>query len=413
MTAADAPPLYSVLPFVAMLLAIAVCPLWVNHWWERNGNKLVLSLLLSAPVVAYYLVRHPYELVATAEEFTSFILLLASLFVISGGIRVTGDLEATPLTNTSFLALGSLLASFLGTTGASMLLIRPLLQTNRQRHHTTHTVVFFIFLVSNIGGLLTPLGDPPLFLGYLRGVPFVWTFRLWLPWLVAVSILLVVYFIWDSIVHPREPIRALERDRTHQRPLRVAGVVNFLWLAGVVMAVVSLGSPWREAAMIALAGLSLRLTPAVVRRENEFTFYPIKEVAVLFLGIFYTMIPALELLRLRGGELAVREPWQFFWATGALSSFLDNAPTYLTFLSLGQGLRLTDEVVGVTHAVLTGISMGAVFMGANTYIGNAPNFMVKSIAEEAKVKMPSFFGYMAYSGAILIPLFALLTMLFF
>ena len=413
MSAADAPPLYSVLPFVAMLLAIAICPLWVNHWWESNRNKLVVSLFLSAPVVAYYLARHPYELGATAKEFTSFILLLASLFVISGGIRITGDLEATPLTNTSFLALGSLLASFLGTTGASMLLIRPLLQTNRQRHHVKHSVIFFIFLVSNIGGLLTPLGDPPLFLGYLRGVPFVWTFRLWLPWLVTVSTLLVVYFVWDSIVHAREPIRALERDRTRQQPMRVAGGMNLLWLAGVVTAVVVLGSPWREVAMIVLAGLSLRLTPGEVWRGNEFTFYPIVEVAVLFLGIFYTMIPALELLRLRGGELAVREPWHFFWAAGALSSFLDNAPTYLTFLSLGQGLRLSDEVVGVTHAVLTGISMGAVFMGANTYIGNAPNFMVKSIAEEAKVKMPSFFGYMAYSGAILIPLFALLTVIFF
>ncbi len=408
-----APPLYWILPFATMLLAIAVCPLWVSHWWERNRNKLALSLLLSAPVVVYYLMRQPHELLATGEDYVSFLILLLSLFVISGGVRVTGDLEATPLTNTVFLALGSLLASFLGTTGASMLLIRPVLQTNRQRKHVKHTVIFFIFLVSNIGGLLTPLGDPPLFLGYLQGVPFAWTFRLWPAWLTATGMLLAVYFAWDSIVHAREPLRALESDRTQRRPLRVSGTINGLWLAGVVAAVVLLGSPWREGAMLALCGLSLRTTPDGIRKANEFTFYPITEVAVLFLGIFFTMVPALEILRLRGGELGVREPWQFFWATGALSSFLDNAPTYLTFLALGQGLGLRHEVVGVTHAVLAGISVGAVFMGANTYIGNAPNFMVKSIAEEAKVKMPSFFGYMAYSGAILLPLFVVITRLFF
>jgi len=412
-TAVAPPPLYSVLPFAAMLLAIAICPLWVPHWWERNSNKLVVAVALSAPIVVYYLVRHPHELLATGQDYTSFIILLASLFVISGGIRVTGDLEATPLTNTSFLALGSVLASFVGTTGASMLLIRPLLQTNRERTRVQHTVLFFIFLVSNIGGLLTPLGDPPLFLGYLQGVPFTWTFRLWLPWLTTVGALLVVYFVWDSVVHPREPIRALERDRAQQRPLRMAGSLNVLWLAGVVASVAFLGSPWRELLMLALTGLSLWKTDREIRRGNGFTFYPIIEVGVLFLGIFATMVPALELLHLRGAELGVREPWQFFWVTGALSSFLDNAPTYLTFLALGQGLHLADEVVGVPHAILTGISMGAVFMGANSYIGNAPNFMVKSIAEEAKVKMPSFFGYMAYSGAILLPVFVVLTKLFF
>jgi Na+/H+ antiporter NhaD/arsenite permease-like protein len=396
-----------------MLLAIAICPIAFPRWWESNRNKLLLAAVLALPVVVYYLRRHPHELLATGEDYLSFIVLLLSLFVISGGIRVTGDLEATPLTNTAFLALGSLLASFLGTTGASMLLIRPLLQTNRERKRVRHTVVFFIFLVSNIGGLLTPLGDPPLFLGYLQGVPFTWTFRLWLPWLVTATALLVVYFVWDSIQHAREEIAALVRDRSQQQPIRIEGTLNGLWLVGVVASVAFLGSPWREGAMLALTGLSLRTTSPRIRRDNEFTFYPITEVAVLFLGIFFTMVPALEILRLRGGELGVREPWQFFWMSGALSSFLDNAPTYLTFLALGQGLRLADEVVGVSNAVLTGISMGSVFMGANTYIGNAPNFMVKSIAEEAKVKMPSFFGYMAYSGAVLIPLFALVTVLFF
>jgi Na+/H+ antiporter NhaD/arsenite permease-like protein len=412
-TAGSALPLYTVLPFVAMLLAIALCPLWTPHWWEPNRNKLLVGAVLGLPVAALYLARDPHALSRTAEEYVSFIVLLAGLYVIAGGIRLTGDLEATPLTNTAFLAAGSVLASFLGTTGASMLLVRPLLQTNRERTRVRHTVVFFIFLVSNVGGLLTPLGDPPLFLGYLQGVPFSWTFRLWGPWAVAVGALLFTYFVWDSIHHAREPLAAIRRDRREREPLRLVGAPNGLWLGGVVGAVALLRAPWRELAIAALAGLSLWQTPRRIRHANHFTAYPITEVAVLFAGIFLTMMPALDLLRSRGGELAVREPWQFFWATGALSSFLDNAPTYLTFLALGQGLHLADEVVGVPEAVLAAISTGAVFMGANTYIGNAPNFMVKSIAEEAKVPMPSFFGFLAYSGAVLLPLFAGVTWLFF
>ena len=401
------------LPFVAMLLAVALCPLRIPHWWESNRNKFLVSCALGFPILILYLFRRPVSVVRTGEDYLSFIILLGGLYAIAGGIRLRGDLEATPLTNTAFLALGAVLASFVGTTGASMLLIRPLLQTNSERARVTHTVIFFIFLVSNIGGLLTPLGDPPLFLGYLEGVPFAWTFRLWLPWLCTSSVLLLTYFVWDSIQHTREPLAALRRDRRRIEPLRLQGGVNGFWLAGVVVAVAFVGEPWREAIIVALVGLSWWSTPRGVRRANGFTVYPIAEVAAVFLGIFLTMIPALELLRARGGELGVREPWQFFWATGALSSFLDNAPTYLTFLALAQGLGLTDEVVGVSHAVLTGISLGAVFMGANTYIGNAPNFMVKSIAEEAGVKMPSFFGYMAYSGSILLPLYVAATFLFF
>ena len=396
-----------------MLLAIALCPLWVSRWWEANRNKLLVSGVLGLPVAGLYLAREPRALLRTGEDYVSFVILLAALYVIAGGIRLTGDLEATPLANTVFLAVGSALASVLGTTGASMLLIRPLLQTNRQRQRVRHTVIFFIFLVSNIGGLLTPLGDPPLFLGYLQGVPFTWTLRLWLHWLTAVVVLLLAYFFWDSVQHAREPIRALRRDRARQVPLRLVGHLNLLWLMGVVLSVAFLREPWREALLLALAALSLWQTPRTVRQANGFTSHPIVEVAVLFLGIFLTMIPALELLRTRGGELGVKEPWQFFWATGALSSFLDNAPTYLTFLALGQGLRLPGEVVGLPHTILAAISTGAVFMGANTYIGNAPNFLVKSIAEEAKVPMPSFFGYMVYSGAVLIPLFVLITRLFF
>jgi Na+/H+ antiporter NhaD/arsenite permease-like protein len=396
-----------------MLLAIAVFPLWIPHWWESNRNKLLVSLLLGIPILNLYAARRPGALLAMAEEYVSFIVLLAGLFVISGGILLRGDLVATPLTNTTFLALGSMLASFVGTTGASMLLIRPLLQTNRERTHVRHTVLFFIFLVSNIGGMLTPLGDPPLFLGYLQGVPFTWTFRLWPHWGLQVLVLLALYFVWDTRQYTREPAAALRRDLAEREPLRLQGGPNIVWLGCVVLAVAFLHAPWREAAIVALAALSLWQTPSAIRRAIGFTTYPIVEVAVLFAGIFLTMIPALELLRARGGELGVREPWQFFWATGILSSFLDNAPTYLTFLALAQGLGLVPEVVDVPHAILAAISVGAVSMGANSYIGNAPNFMVKSIAEEQGVKMPSFFGYMAYSGAILLPLFVAVTLVFF
>src|SRR5262245_53446345 len=412
MEAALSVPPYAVLPFVAMLLSIAVCPLWMATWWEHHRNKLLLAVVLSAPVLVVYLARRPSTVLHVTGEYASFMVLLGSLYAITGGIRVTGDIEATPLTNTVLLGAGSVLASFIGTTGASMLLIRPVLATNRERTRVRHTVIFFIFLVSNIGGVLTPLGDPPLFLGYLRGVPFSWTFRLAVPWLVAVGTLLLVYFIWDSVHHGREPLRALRRDRLEIEPLRVEGGLNALLLIGIVLAAAGLGQPWREASMLALAGLSLWLTPPSIRLSNDFTAEPILEVAVLFLGIFATMMPALDLLRLRGAELGVRDPWQFFWISGLLSSVLDNAPTYVTFLALGQGLGLRDEVVGVTNAVLTGISLGTVFMGANTYIGNAPNFMVKSIAERARVQMPSFFGYVGYSAAVLGPMYVLVTWLF-
>src|SRR5713226_9429290 len=396
-----------------MLLAIAFCPLWLPHWWESNRNKLVVSGLLGAPMLVLYLVREPGALVHMAGDYVSFIVLLAGLYVIAGGVLLTGDLEASPSVNTSFLAGGGVLASLIGTTGASMLLIRALLQTNRERTRVTHTVIFFIFIVSNIGGMLTPLGDPPLFLGYLQGVPFTWTFRLWPPWLLMVGTLLLLYFIWDSTQYARERPEAIRRDRAQVVPLRVRGCLNALWLVGVVLAVAFLREPAREVVMLALMAISLWSTPRDIRRANGFTAYPIIEVAVLFFGIFLTMIPALELLHTQGHALGVRQPWQFFWAAGALSSFLDNAPTYLAFLALGQGLGLPADVIGVPRAILAAISVGAVAMGANTYIGNAPNFMVKSIAEEAGVKMPSFFGYMLYSATILLPLFALVTLLFF
>ena len=413
MTASGAPPIYAVLPFVVMLLVIAVGPRWLPQWWDSNLNKLLVAAALGAPVLLMYLFRHPGALLAMAEDYVSFVILLSGLYAIAGGIRLTGDLVATPLTNATFLGLGSMLASFIGTTGASMLLIRPLLQTNRERRRVRHTVIFFIFLVSNVGGMLTPLGDPPLFLGYLQGVPFAWTFRLWPQWLFMTGVLLLVYVVWDTRAYRHESVADRRRDRTEIEPLRLQGGLNALALGLVVLAVAVLQAPWREIAIVAVAGVSLWRTPASIRHANGVTASPMVEVAVLFFGLFLTMIPALELLRARGGELGVREPWQFFWITGAVSSFLDNAPTYVTFLALAQGLRMPPEVAGVTHSILAAISVGAVAMGANSYIGNAPNFMVKSIAEEAKIPMPSFFGYMLYSGGVLVPLFIAATLIFF
>jgi Na+/H+ antiporter NhaD/arsenite permease-like protein len=276
-----------------------------------------------------------------------------------------------------------------------------------------HTVVFFIILVSNVGGSLTPLGDPPLFLGYLQGVPFTWTFRLLPVWLVTCGLLLAVYFCWDTLAYRREPVNRIEADREHIRPLRVKGIENLVLLFGLVAAAAFLSAPWREGAMVALTLVSWLRTSHHIRHANHFSMHPILEVAALFAGIFLTMMPALDILRTHGASLGVQAPWHFFWATGVLSSFLDNAPTYLAFLALAQGLNLTPEVVGVPHKILEAISAGAVFMGASSYIGNGPNFMVRSIAEARGVQMPGFGAFMLYSNAILIPILILVTLVFF
>ncbi len=420
-------PFWSIAPFALMLLGIALLPLRFPHFWESNANKGVVSALLGAPVALYVSMHDPHLLWHTALDYVSFLALLGALFTISGGIVMRGDLRATPAINTAFLAGGALLANLIGTTGASMLVIRPLLQTNSERKHVGHIPILFIFVVSNCAGLLTPLGDPPLFLGYLRGVPFFWTLRLLPEWLFVVSILLVVFFVLDTRAYAKESAADIRRDVAEQRPLTTAGTVNVFYLVGVVFAV--LVSPTlpeglvqdgvRLAAMGAMTALSLATTPAELRKENGFSFGPIVEVAVLFAGIFATMIPALEILRVRGAELGVQAPWQFFWLSGALSSFLDNAPTYLTFASLAQSLGPGHDVAvafaggPVSATLLTAISAGSVLMGANSYIGNGPNFMVKAIAEEQGVAMPSFGGYLLWSGSILIPIFVLMTFVFF
>ncbi len=404
--------LWAVVPFVGLLLSIALLPLRAPHFWENHKNKGLVAFLWSLPVAVYFLFQMPHELVLSMKDYASFLLLLTALFIISGGIVLKGDLKATPEVNTLMLFIGAVLANFIGTTGASMLLIRPLLQTNSERKHTLHVPIFFIFLVSNIGGCLTPLGDPPLFMGLIKGVPFFWTLRLFPIWAVMTGGVLLIFYLYDSFQYRKEACRDIIRDRQRVVPLHMTGTINFLWLAGVVAAIF-LPFPSREGVLILMAIVSLLTTKRVCRIDNKFTYGPIIEVAILFAGIFVTMIPALLILNARGAELGITRPWQFFWATGSLSSFLDNTPTYLAFFSMAQGLGLNGDMMGIPNLMLKAISVGAVFMGANSYIGNGPNFMVKAIAEEYKLKMPSFFGYMAYSAAVLIPLFVVVTLIFF
>ena len=417
-------PLWSVVPFAGLLLSIALFPLFAPALWARHYAKVCLAF--GVPVAFFFLLRAPRELLHAVLEYASFLLLLASLFTISGGILLRGTLRGSAGVNCAILAVGAVLANVFGTTGASMLLIRPLLRANAHRRRVAHVVVFFIFVVANIGGSLTPIGDPPLFLGYLRGVPFFWTLRaMGLLWAVACALVIGAFYLVDRRALALEAVAEADGDPARpgavetaaatgeaRVPLSIEGKIN-LPLLMVVIGAVFLPTPWREMAMAAAAAVSVWRTPAKVREENEFTWYPIEEVAILFAAIFATMIPALLILKARGAELGVVSPAHFFWATGALSSFLDNAPTYLTFFSLAQGVGGTQTVAGVSAPLLQAISAGAVFMGANSYIGNAPNFMVKAIAEEAGVRMPSFFGYMAWSCGILLPIFALLTLIFF
>jgi Na+/H+ antiporter NhaD/arsenite permease-like protein len=443
-------PLWSIAPFVLMLFAIAIFPLASGHWWERNRNKLVVACVLGVPVGLYFLVFEGHqgrtEVLHVMLEYVAFIVLLGSLYVISGGILLRGDIEATPRVNTIFLGIGAVLASIMGTTGAAMLLIRPLLSTNAERRSKVHTVIFFTFLVANIGGSLTPLGDPPLFMGYLRGVPFTWTLSLWPEWAFTTGVVLAVYYVIDRRRFGQETASDRKKDNVQIPKLSVRGLVNLPLLACVVLAVTFgqqlnrlsgsaiadvLGVPFeldgmlsvvglREVVMAALALISIKATKPEVRRGNEFTFAPIIEVAALFFGIFLTMIPAIVLLHERGGELPLTEPWHYFWASGSLSSFLDNTPTYIVFFELGAARAhlaadagsLGLQMVEHQGPILSAISLGAVFMGSMTYIGNGPNFMVKAIAEERGVEMPSFFGYMVYSCAILLPTFFLMTRIF-
>jgi Na+/H+ antiporter NhaD/arsenite permease-like protein len=434
------------IPFAGILLSIALMPLLVPQFWHHHFGKVTVawSLAFLVPFAAMYGVDLAGSNLVHAllAEYIPFIILLTALFTVSGGIFIRGNLHGSPGLNTSILAIGAFLASFMGTTGASMLMIRPLIRANDNRKHVAHVVVFFIFIVANAGGSLTPLGDPPLFLGFLKGVDFFWTVKTLFPeTLFLIGSLLLIFFLLDSwFYHKREEL--LPMDPTpDSRQIGFDGKVNFALLGGVVCLVlmsglwkssvvfdiagteVALQSVLRDVGLIAITLLSLKLTPSQVHEDNQFSWGPIQEVAKLFAGIFLTIIPVIAMLRagVNGpfGPVvaAVTQPdgtpdvVMYFWITGLLSSFLDNAPTYLVFFNTAGG---DAQVLMTTMAsTLAAISAGAVFMGANSYIGNAPNLMVKAIAEDRGIKMPSFFGYMVWSFCILIPLFVIMTFIWF
>lgn len=410
-------PYWTSIFFIGLLLSIAIFPLVNADWWGKRYGYV--SFAFAIPAIIIIVSKDWHLLLHTMEEYVSFIILLGSLFIIAGGIVIRIGAPGTPKLNALMLFVGAFFASFIGTTGASMVLIRPLIRANKWRKHVIHIYIFFIFMVSNIGGLLTPLGDPPLFLGFLRGVPFLWTFKLVVFWLFAVGVLLFIFFMIDNYFLKKEDKENMVKyiDNIPEKKLDIAGKINIIFL---LMVIASFFIPpiFRELVMIISAGLSIYFTPVVLREENAFTYHPIIEVALLFFGIFATMVPVMEILKINGSRLGISEPWQFFWITGALSSFLDNAPTYLVFMATAQSVAVakgitTNLIVGVPEVYLKAISVGAVFMGANSYIGNGPNFMVKAICEENDIKMPSFFGYMAWSIGILIPLFVIITFVFF
>ncbi len=420
--------LATALPFVVLLLAIALAPLVTPHWWHYNRNKAIVAFVVSVPILIYLGIAAPQVLIEKLHEYFGFIVVIGALFVITGGIHIQGSFSGTPLVNTGMLGLGAVLANLLGTTGASVLLIRPLLRANKARKRVAHIVIFFIFIVANCGGLLTPIGDPPLLLGFLKGVPFDWTLRLWPQWLLVNGILLIVFNVWDRWAHEPD-----EKELIHE-PLRVRGALSIVGLIGVLATILGAGiaaargAPWdpgiQELAIVMITVIAYLGTSRENRERNAFTFGPIIEVAILFAAIFVTMAPVLEMLNIWASSPGfwLSKPAHFFWASGTLSSVLDNAPTYLVFAASAaglQGLPPHGPFIGAlvldpgSAKLLAAISTGSVLMGANTYIGNAPNFMVRAIAQENGVTMPSFFGYMLYSCGILLPLFVLVAVVFF
>jgi len=433
-------PLWCSVPFVVMLLAIATGPLLAEKWWGQNKNKLLVSLLLGIPVTIYMLVNGLSESLADTimYDYIPFMILLGTLFVITGGIHLSGDIKATPGNNLLFLGIGYVLASIMGTTGAAMLLIRPVIATNQERSYTTHTILFFIAAVANCGGLLTPLGDPPLFMLYLRGAEFTWFLNLFPEWIFTGTLLLVIYYFVDRHYYKKETWVNIAEDYIRIKPIRITGNINFLFLIGVVMAVAFINkgnipqmgeedaSIWlkylREMVLVILSAMSLYYTKQEVRKNNKFSWDPILEVAYLFLGIFVTMAPTLIWLAKNAASFGVTEPWQFLYASGTLSSFLDNTPTAVAFYDLAHGLVVSGlpaslstgtMMAGVPEILLRAICIGSVFFGAMTYIGNGPNFMVKSIAEESGIKMPSFFAYMwKFSLIVLLPIYILVQLIF-
>lgn len=450
----DQLPLWSMIPFAGMLLSIAIFPIVKPHWWEKNMLWVALfwSFVFLVPFFFVYGADETiYQLIHTVVlDYVPFLLLLFALYAVAGGIVIKGSMVGTPKLNTIILAIGTVLASVIGTTGAAMVLIRPLIRANEFRKRKMHTIIFFIFLVCNIGGALTPVGDPPLFMGFLRGVPFFWTTIHLMPlYLFTSVVLLVVYYIFESKMYKKDLAEGCVQPEHTGEKIKIEGLHNLLYIVLILFAVVMSGtlaqSPmfqnpdgsvkglhlyslhghdlvatWpniiKDILLLVAAFLSMKTTKKEIREFNNFNWAAIEEVAKLFIGIFITMIPALAILGARGASLGLHTEWQFFWSTGMLSGFLDNTPTYLVFLTTAaamgaaEGLATTIGIVEVP--ILIAVSAGAVFMGALSYIGNAPNFMVRSIAEESNIKMPSFFGYMKWSFGILIPLFLLDTLIF-
>jgi Na+/H+ antiporter NhaD/arsenite permease-like protein len=443
-------------PFGLLLAVIACFPLnpRTSPWWEHNSSKaLVAGACALAGILLYSGPTHDtLKLLDTLLEYLTFMALLASLYVVCGGIHITGAFSGLPYMNTLFLLVGALLANIMGTTGASMILIRPLIRANRLRTRNAHVVIFFIFIVSNAGGMLTPLGDPPLYLGFLRGVPFEWTFRLFPQWGLFLLLILTVFHFVDEIIFHREEKNTkhslVEEITRAERKIHIEGWRNIFFLLALLGVIMSSGyliqpyfsrlyggrigqvssEVYQIILMIGITLMSYDLTaPRMYKarqryittyEKNEFSMSAILEVGILFFGIFGAMLPTMALLEAKGPSLAIHAPWQYFWGSGILSSFLDNAPTYLTFATLAASKSgvATDhlrELAAQFPRLLEAVACGSVFMGANTYIGNGPNFMVKTIAEQSKVKMPSFFGYMLWSLAILIPLFLVETFVFF
>lgn len=408
---------WMVLPFVALLGAIALAPLLAANWWARRYPKV--ALLLGLVTLGYYLIGlHAWQRVQHgAIEYVSFIALIGSLFVVSGGIHINVKGEATPAINVLFLLVGAVIANLLGTTGASMLLIRPWIRLNKYRI-TAHHIVFFIFIVSNVGGCLTPIGDPPLFLGYLKGVPFWWVARqCWPMWAAGLGVLLGMFYVVDRINFLRAPKRIREQE-TDQAHWRFAGLGNIVFLALILGAVFLNHPPFlREGLMVVAAAGSYFTTRRSVHEANQFNFHPIREVAILFLGIFATMMPALDWLQANAGRLGSPAPGVFFWGSGGLSSVLDNAPTYLSFFSALLGTAHEPDLqhlLATQSGALAAISVGSVFFGANTYIGNGPNFMVKSIADQQNVNTPSFLGYvLKFTLPFMLPMLVIVWLLFF
>lgn len=425
---------WAMIPFAMMLLSIAVMPLAAEKWWHSNLHKLYVSFALAIAAGIYLAVNGMgAELLhQMLYDYMPFIVLLGALFIVTGGIRIEGNVAATPAANVSVLCSGFVLASFMGTTGAAMLLIRRLIEINKRRTYKTHTILFFIALVANCGGILTPLGDPPLFLLYLRGADFFWFMNLAPQWLFAGGLLMIIYYFTDRYYYAKEPAEARLKPAKGSSKIRIVGKRNILLLVGIVLTVSlvnhsyipAMGDPeapvfmrfLREIVLVIIAVASLAVTGRGIRRANNFSWEPITEVAVLFVGIFATMTPALIYLNANAASLGLTYPWHFFYGTGALSQFLDNAPTALAFHTVATGLPHVDGVryiADVPEPLLAAISLGAVFFGAMTYIGNGPNFMVKSIAEQSNIRMPSFFGYMAkFSLIILLPVYVLTQLIF-